>query len=91
MNLQQKELASARKAAELAGVSQEEIRRLKSQAWDRQAGLDEATTLRVQKQDLELELENSRVQLDEMTQTLQEWKRSSTALVGDSITPEALD
>ncbi|KAJ3528579.1 hypothetical protein NM208_g10138 [Fusarium decemcellulare] len=83
LDLRKKELALAQKAAEMARSSQAEITRLRSEVSERQAAVDEIVILRAEKQELEVELQNSRDQVNKMTQTLQDWRRSLTGLIGD--------
>ncbi|KAF4462181.1 hypothetical protein FALBO_11007, partial [Fusarium albosuccineum] len=83
LDLRKKELVLAQKAAEMARSSQAEITRLRSEVSERQAAVDEIATLRAEKQELEAELQNSRDQVNKMTQTLQDWRRSLTGLIGD--------
>lgn len=81
--LWESELRVMRKAAEVARISKSEIARLRSEVAEGQKAVDEVVALRAEKARLEAELQGTREQLDQMTQTLQEWKQKLSALIGD--------
>jgi chromosome segregation ATPase len=83
LNLQRSELALAQKAADVACASQSEIARLRSEASERQAALNEAAKLREVKRELEVKLEDTRAQMGDLKQMLQEWKQKLSTLIGD--------
>lgn len=58
-------------------------RQLRSEAAEGRKALEEAATLRAEKLQLEVELQSTREQLGQMTQTLQEWKQKLSTLIGD--------
>ena len=83
MELQKKEVALARKAAEKSRITQDELEKLRSEAAGRQAAVEEAEALRGERQAGEAELEKCKEQLASLTDTLHDWKQKLSGLVGE--------
>jgi DNA gyrase/topoisomerase IV subunit A len=71
------------KALQSARASQSELAQLRLEASQRQGSVEEAATLRAEKQQLEEELKSTRTQMDEMSKTLQQWKQKLSSLLAD--------
>lgn len=76
LSLSRKELGLAQKMSEAARISPQELARLRSEAARRQAAEDEVASLKLEKQQLEADLEKSK-------KTIQDWKRSLSSLVSE--------
>ncbi|CAH0054555.1 unnamed protein product [Clonostachys solani] len=83
LSLRDRELQMTQKALQSARASQSELAQLRQEASQRQGSMEEATTLRAEKQQLEEELKSTRTQMDEMSKTLQQWKQKLSALIAD--------
>uniref|UniRef100_A0A8H7N1V8 PHD-type domain-containing protein n=1 Tax=Bionectria ochroleuca TaxID=29856 RepID=A0A8H7N1V8_BIOOC len=83
LSLRDRELQMTQKALQSARASQSELAQLRLEASQRQGSVEEAATLRAEKQQLEEELKSTRTQMDEMSKTLQQWKQKLSSLLAD--------
>lgn len=81
--LREKELVLARKAAEMARASRDEVAQLRAESSQKQDALREAAALKMKNESLGTELQDTQKRLEETTQTLQKWKEKLSTLIAD--------
>ncbi len=81
LHIRDSELAVAHKALETTRTSQNEITRLQRELSERQQAFDAAIALETRNQNLETELQSTRIQLSEMTRAYQSLKQKLSALL----------
>ncbi|KAF9889621.1 hypothetical protein FE257_007129 [Aspergillus nanangensis] len=82
-NIQRNELALCRGATGRAQISDLELQKLRTEAAERQAAIEETAACKALNQQLQLDRDNLRSQLETTTKTLDEWKQKLSSLLGE--------